>query len=190
LSEGKLYERVDSETPQFDCRSLLPPKFEWDENVPSKITVVPQPSYLQEFLEEASNIPKSKQSDMARFFTQDNLQFMFTRLMGTQQAARGVQEVVDDKDDAKDDPHELWERASQVVKRASDPSEVPEPALGLSLTITEAIREFSAALGNMWDGRMSNKALLYLCRIALHLQLTPKIDRNVKAWKKRATLRK
>ena len=75
---------------------------------------------------------------------------MFTRLMGTQQAARGVQEVVDDKDG----PHELWEKGLQLVKRASDLSQVPEPIPGLSHTITEAIREFSTAFNNMWDGRM------------------------------------
>ncbi|KAF9943802.1 hypothetical protein BGZ70_005410, partial [Mortierella alpina] len=141
-------------------------------------------------LEQAPSQPKSKQSDIARFFSQGHLQFMFTRLMGTQQAARDVQEVVDDKDDAEDNPHALWERGLQLVKRASDLSQVPEPSPGLSHTITEAIRELSTALGNMWDGRMYNKVLRYLCRIALRLQLAPKIDRNVKAWKKRAASRK
>ncbi|CAO3569007.1 unnamed protein product [Mortierella alpina] len=190
LSEGKLYGRVDNETPQFDCKSLLPPEFEWDENIPSKITVAPLPSDLQESLEKASSQPKSNQSDMARFFSQDHLQFMFTRLMGTQQAARGVQEVVDDKNDAKDSPHELWEKGLQLVKRASDLSQVPEPIPGLSHNITEAIREFSTALNNMWDGRMYKKSLRYLCRIALRLQLAPTIDKNVKAWTERAKLRK
>ncbi|CAO3568856.1 unnamed protein product [Mortierella alpina] len=190
LSEGKLYERVGNETPQFDCKSLLPPEFEWDEKIPSKITVAPLPSDLQESLEKASSQPKSNQSDMARFFSQDHLQFMLTRLMGTQQAARGVPEVVDDKDDAKDGPHELWEKGLQLVKRASDLSQVPEPIPGLSHTITEAIREFSTALNNMWDGRMYKKALRYLCRIALRLQLAPTIDRNVKASTERAKLRK
>ncbi|CAO3568384.1 unnamed protein product [Mortierella alpina] len=59
LSEGKLYGRVDNGTPQFDCKSLLPPEFEWDENIPSKITVAPLPSDLQESLEKASSQPKS-----------------------------------------------------------------------------------------------------------------------------------
>ncbi|KAG9323447.1 hypothetical protein KVV02_008847 [Mortierella alpina] len=171
LSEGKLYEGVDKRDTPVRLQILAATRFA---RVPGK----------------ASSQPKSKQGDMARFLSQDHLQSMFTRLMGTQQAGRDSQEVVDDKDYAKDDVHELWERGLHHIKSASDLSQVPKPAPGISHTITEAIREFSTALGNMWDGRIYKKALRYLCRIALRLQLAPTIDRSVKAWKRRATLRK
>ena len=171
----------------FDVKDLVPPWFDWDDKIDSKIPARPMPSDLQPRLEEAAGKPNLQQGDLARFFSQDHLQFNFSRLIGVRRGTGAIEDADIDGDAEK---HPLWTRGLDLIKELSELGDVPPAPIGLSHTVVEAIREFTTAVSNMWSGPLYRKCLRYLCRIALRLWLAPSKDAKVKQWNVNASKRK
>jgi len=51
--------------------------------------------------------------------------------------------------------------------------DLPQTAAGLSSTLNEYIRQYSTAVGNLWQGNIYYKSLDYLTRVLLRLHLAP-----------------
>ena len=124
--------------------------------------MAPIPEMFQAYLEQAMDNNRDSQDllDAAGLLSQDFLQYLHTRFLGP----RGTSQEAKNK-------HPLWERIASAIEAsvAFDPVRLQ----GLSATLNEAVREFTTAINNLWEGSIKKKSLDYLLRILLRLHLAP-----------------
>src|SRR5690606_22305586 len=133
-------------------------------------------------------IDGSTKSDLAFLFSQDHIQFLNSAFLGE----RGPSGA-----DAKIN-HELWIQCAEALgdpeeqrkqnkqRREDDQRDID----GCSHTINEAVREFTTAVKNLWNGSIYSKMLEFLLRILLRLHLAPRREERNRANKLAKALEK
>ncbi|KAF9948128.1 hypothetical protein BGZ72_009918 [Mortierella alpina] len=158
----------------LDVMDLLPRGFQPRCPMSSQVDVAPIPERFQNFLEEAIDKKTGSKDllDAAGLLSQDFLQYLHTRFLGP----RGTSEEAKSK-------HPLWERIASAIE-ASLAFEAVKLE-GLSATLLEAIREFTTAINNLWEGSIMRKSLDYLLRILLRIHLAPLREQKTRDLKHR-----
>jgi hypothetical protein len=123
--------------------------------------VAPLPTNLQDYL-AAFLEQKAGKDDLADFLSQDHLQFLYSRFLGSRKGKQG-----------KDIQHSLWSKVNEIIRRDSDVNPIQMAPPGLSLTINEYLRQHATGIKNIWQGNIYSKCLDYLTRILLRLHLAP-----------------
>ncbi|KAF9176626.1 hypothetical protein BGZ51_000224, partial [Haplosporangium sp. Z 767] len=189
VAAGKAY--GDAVSSELQLQTLLPDGFIIrDQTVKTSISVAPIPDGLPNILEDAlkGKIDGSTKSDLAFFFSQDHIQFLNSAFLGE----RGPSGA-----DAKIN-HELWIQCAEALgdpeeqrkqnkqRREDDQRDID----GYSHTINEAVREFTTAVKNLWNGSIYSKMLEFLLRILLRLHLAPRREERNRANKLAKALEK
>ncbi|KAF9572841.1 hypothetical protein EC968_009406 [Mortierella alpina] len=163
----------------LDIMDLLPRGFQPRCPMSSQVDVAPIPERFQDFLEEAVDKKTGSKDllDAAGLLSQDFLQYLHTRFLGP----RGTSEEAKSK-------HPLWERIASAIE-ASLAFETVKLE-GLSATLLEAIREFTTAINNLWEGSIYKKLLDYILRVLLRLHLAPIREQKTRDLRKKKALEK
>ncbi|KAF9575456.1 hypothetical protein EC968_003061 [Mortierella alpina] len=158
----------------LDIMDLLPSEFKPRCEMPTKINVAAIPEGFQSSIELGLNKKTDDKAvlDAAGFLSQDFLQFLHTRFMGS----RGTSVETKAK-------HPVWEMIASAIEDESDAD--LRKLTGLTATVTEAIREFATAINNLWEGSIFKKLLDYLLRVLLRLHLAPVREQKTKELRKR-----
>ncbi|CAO3564587.1 unnamed protein product [Mortierella alpina] len=158
----------------LDIMDLLPSGFQPRCAMSSRIDVAPIPEMFQASLEQAidNNTDSQELLDAAGLLSQDFLQYLHTRFLGP----RGTSQEAKNK-------HPLWERIASAIEASLAFGRVK--LQGLSATLNEAVREFTTAINNLWEGSIKKKSLDYLLRILLRLHLAPLREQKTRDLKHR-----
>jgi hypothetical protein len=178
VASGALYES-DASKESFDIRTLFPQMFEFRSDVYPLMEVSPIPHQLQGEIELGLKKPKS-QHDLAHLFSQDHLQFLYSRFLSPNRERNAAKDSTDQAEGNGRGGHRMWTQAADIVKRSSSTKDIPVSPEGMSTTVNEHIRLLSTAVGNLWDSSIYKKSLDYILRILLRLHLAP--DRESRYW--------
>ncbi|KAF9977571.1 hypothetical protein BGZ75_010278, partial [Mortierella antarctica] len=177
IAAGNVYDgrwQADPMDPKiFDVRDLLPANLaSRAEHVDPVLRIARIPVGLQDAIEKALDGKECtiEDTDVANVQSQGFLQYLHATFLGN----RGVTS-------ASKDRHPIWELLAQSI--TSD-RPIPKAPSGLSQTITEAVREFTTAFSNLWEGAIYNKMLDYLLRILLRVHLAPQREEKTRQIKK------
>ncbi|KAF9574644.1 hypothetical protein EC968_005874 [Mortierella alpina] len=163
----------------LDIMDLLPSEFKPRCEMSTKINVAAIPEGLQSLIELGLDKKTDDKAvlDAAGLLSQDFLQFLHTRFMGS----RGTSAETKAK-------HPVWEMIASAIEDESDAD--LRKLTGLTATVTEAIREFATAINNLWEGSIYKKLLDYLLRVLLRLHLAPVREQKTRDLRKRKALEK
>ena len=121
---------------------------------------MPLPPGLQDHL--ASFLEKTGNDDLVGILSQNHLQFLHSQFLGIRR--KKAEEKLQ---------HPMWSKVNELICRDSNIDYLPQSPPGLAFTINEYMRQYSTAIGNMWQGNIYHKSLDHLTRILLRLHLAP-----------------
>ncbi|KAF9984215.1 hypothetical protein BGZ65_000789 [Modicella reniformis] len=121
IAAGALYDHQET----LDIRSLLPPDFEFRDQVNSIINV--------------AQLNSRGVDDLSSVLSQGYLQRLYTNFLGLRQARSRT----GDNDQAHEQRHHIWDKLTTVIKEPTDVSTSSAVSKGLSHTIVENIRHSS-----------------------------------------------
>ncbi|KAK5808840.1 hypothetical protein F5H01DRAFT_52172 [Linnemannia elongata] len=157
--------------PVYDIRAdLIPSSFIARNDTPSSLVLAPLPTHLEEYINTTSSgTDRQWTSDLQHLFSYHHLGFLYSKFF----SPRGVDTDTETK-------HPLWSQlAAQIqappleaLKAAWRPGD-EHPMAGLSTVFCDYRIELSTNIKNIWNGPVYAKALDFLLRFTLRLQLAP-----------------
>ncbi|KAF9951038.1 hypothetical protein BGZ65_006229 [Modicella reniformis] len=150
IASGQIIEETTAPSTSFEITSVLPPNFELRSDVNTRLDVSPLSESLQDHLESVLEDPKTK-DDIATLLTQPFLQYLYSCFLGPRRQT--TMNTIEGETESDSKNKTTWARIVKMIKQDIDFQEPPQAPHGISNTVSEKIREYSTATGNLWGGQ-------------------------------------
>ncbi|KAF9575475.1 hypothetical protein BGW38_008227, partial [Lunasporangiospora selenospora] len=177
--KGDLYSD-DGGGANLDVLTLFPTNYINKSDIKPVINVARLPPNLQTTVESALLDQKGVNKDpIASLLSENHIRHLYSHFLG----AGGTSE-------AKKASHpETWTKLHELIQHPGDEYDDINVA-GMSVAITQHLRELGTNIANLWNGNIYNKMLDYLLRILLRVHLAPEREARWKERRSKAASRK